>query len=277
MTTLSHDSTIAFLGGGNMAASLIGGLLSAGHAAENLRVAVRGAESVERLRLRFGVAATTQLSDCVAGAGIVVLAVKPQQAADVLRGLQLAPGAVLISVAAGLRIETLRRWLGAAPTIVRAMPNTPALFGAGVTGAYLPPEAPATAKAQADALLRTAGATCWVEREELIDAVTALSGSGPAYYFLLTEILAEAGVSLGLDAATAEQLARLTFTGAATMLSETGIDAATLRAQVTSKGGTTEAAVAALESADLRRIFQTALVAAVDRARLRGDELAAQP
>lgn len=275
MISLLADLTVTFLGGGNMAASLIGGLLAAGHPAARLRVVVRSEDSAARVRLRFGIDAGTDPVAAVAGAEVVVLAVKPQQAGDVLRGLSLAPGTLLISVAAGLRLATIARWLGDQVHLVRTMPNTPALYGAGITGAYAA-AVPAEIQARADALLRSAGEVCWVNEEAQIDAVTAVSGSGPAYFFLLTEILAEAGATLGLDPDTAQRLARQTAIGAATMLRESDVDAATLRAQVTSKGGTTEAAVESLETAGLRASFKAALSAAVARAQLRGDELAAQ-
>jgi pyrroline-5-carboxylate reductase len=266
---------IAFVGGGNMAASLIGGLLAAGHPAARLRVSVRTADSAERLRRRFGIDALTDNAACIRGAGIVVLAVKPQLMAEALRGLRAEPAATVISVAAGVRIATLARWLGTA-AIVRTMPNTPALFGCGISGMYADPALPAAARHHAEYVLGCAGETCWVEREELIDAVTALSGCGPAYYFHLTEVLREAGTALGLDPAVAARLALRTFTGAARMAGETGEDVATLRAQVTSKGGSTEAALAHLEQAGLNRIFREALAAADQRARLRGEELARQ-
>ena len=264
---------IAFVGGGNMAASLIGGLLAAGHPAARLRVSVRTAESAERLRRRFGIEALTDNAAAVRGAGIVVLAVKPQLMAEALHGLRVEPGASVISVAAGVRVATLAQWLGT-DRIVRTMPNTPALFGAGISGMYADAALPQAARGQAEYVLRCAGETCWVAREEQIDAVTALSGCGPAYYFHLTEVLREAGAALGLDPAVAAKLALSTFIGAARMAKESGEDVAALRAQVTSKGGSTEAALAQLEQAGLGRIFREALAAAEHRARLRGEELA---
>jgi len=266
---------IAFVGGGNMAASLIGGLLAAGHPAARLRASTRSADSAERLRRRFGIEVLTDNAATVRGAGVVVLAVKPQLMAEALRSLRLEPGATVISVAAGVQIATLARWLGTS-TIVRTMPNTPALFGAGISGMYADAALPPAARRQAEYVLGCAGATCWVTQEAQIDAVTALSGCGPAYYFHLTEVLREAGAALGLDPAVAAQLALSTFIGAARMAKETGEDVATLRDQVTSKGGSTEAALAHLEQAGLGRIFREALAAADSRARLRGEELARQ-
>jgi pyrroline-5-carboxylate reductase len=264
---------IAFIGGGNMAASLIGGLLAAGHPPARLRVSVRGAESAQRLRQRFGVDACTDNAQAMAGAEVVVLAVKPQLMAEALRGLKAAPGVSVISVAAGLRIATLAQMLGT-EAVVRSMPNTPALFGAGISGLYAGPDVPQSARQHAEYVLGSAGQICWVEREELIDAVTALSGCGPAYYFRLTEVLREAGAALGLDPEVAAKLALATFTGAARMAQDGGADVAELRRQVTSRGGATEAALAHLEAAGLDRIFREALAAADGRARLRGEELA---
>ena len=259
-----------------MAASLIGGLLAAGHPAGRLRVAEPMAETAARLRARFNVETGTDNAAAVAAADVVVLAVKPQQMNSAVRGLPLKPAATVISIAAGVRIESLGAMFGAGRTdlaIVRAMPNTPALYGAGISGVYAPPGTPPRARGHAELVLGAAGPTCWVAREELLDAVTALSGSGPAYFFLLVEALREAGTALGLDADTANRLALHTFTGSARMAEAAGTDVAALRVQVTSKGGTTEAALAQLESAGLRRIFAEALGAAAARSRVLGDEL----
>lgn len=264
---------IAFVGGGNMAASLIGGLLAAGHPAARLRVAVRSAGSAAQVQARFGVETLTDAARAVAGAGIVVLAVKPQMMAQAVRGLHPGAGATILSVAAGVRIATLAHWLGT-DCIVRAMPNTPALFRCGISGAYCEPALAPEHPARAQVVLDSVGLTCWLQREDQIDAVTALSGCGPAYYFLLTEVLREAGAALGLEPAVAAQLAQATFVGAAQMARDAGDDVARLREQVTSKGGSTEAALAHLEAAGLRRIFREALAAADARARQRADELA---
>ncbi|MBL6750771.1 MAG: pyrroline-5-carboxylate reductase [Nevskia sp.] len=266
---------IAFVGGGNMAASLIGGLLAAGHRSQQLRVAVKTTASARRVGERFGVACGTDAAAAIAGAGIVVLAVKPQLMAAAVHGLRPAPDATVLSVAAGVRCATLAHWLGTA-NVVRAMPNTPALFRAGISGLYCDPALPALHRTRAEAVLGSVGGTCWVPAEAQIDAVTALSGCGPAYYFYLTELLREAGAALGLDAATAARLAHDTFIGAAAMARDAGEDEARLREQVTSRGGSTEAALEHLEGAGVRRIFREALAAADARARLRGDELALQ-
>lgn len=270
------QQTIAFIGGGNMAASLIGGLLAAGHPAARLRVAEPSAERAEWLRREFGLAVKPSGAEVIKGAGAVVLAVKPQQMKAALAGLVADAGTVVVSVAAGVRLGRLRGWLGAAAHYVRTMPNTPALLRQGITGLYAPEGTPATARELAEAILATAGETVWLPREEDLDAVTALSGSGPAYFFLLTEVLREAGAQLGLDPATAAKLALRTFSGAAAMAADGGRDVIELRAQVTSKGGTTEAAVKALEDAGLRRLFADALAAAARRSRELGDALDAE-
>ncbi len=271
---LADAPLIAFIGGGNMAASLIGGLIKAGHPADKISVAETDAARAKTLAGRFGVTVSGNSAATIADAAIIVLATKPQQAAEALRGLRPKPGATLLSIAAGVRIATLRALLGERVAIVRTMPNTPALYGAGVTGLFAEADATAQVRAQAEYVLRAAGAICWVAREDLIDAVTAVSGSGPAYFFLLTEAMCEAGVKLGLDEDAARTLALHTFIGSARMAQESGLDVATLRTQVTSKGGTTEAALTVLESAGLRNTFVEALSAAARRGRQMGDELA---
>ncbi|MEW6166886.1 MAG: pyrroline-5-carboxylate reductase [Pseudomonadota bacterium] len=263
---------IAFIGGGNMAASLIGGLLAAGRPAASLRVAEIGAERRDWLAREFGVEVSPDTASAAAGARAVVLAVKPQQMREACAGLRLAPGTVVVSIAAGVRLDSLRRWLGDAVHCVRCMPNTPALLGAGITGLCAPAQTPADARRLAEELLRAAGDCVWLDDEAQMDAVTALSGSGPAYYFLLTEVLREAGVRLGLAPGVAARLARQTFIGAARMAGGEA-DVAELRRRVTSKGGTTEAAVAHLQAAGLQRIFDEALAAAARRSAELGDLL----
>jgi pyrroline-5-carboxylate reductase len=263
---------IAFIGGGNMAASLIGGWLAAGHAPARVRVVELDAARRDVLSRDFGVSTFATAADAVTGADAVVLAVKPQQMRQAVAGLRLAPGTVVISIAAGIRLDSLRGWLGADLHHVRCMPNTPALLGAGITGLYTAPETPAAARALAQAVLEAAGDCVWLDSEAQIDAVTAVSGSGPAYYFLLTEVIRDAGVALGLDADIAARLARQTFIGAARM-ADGETDVAELRARVTSKGGTTEAAVHALEKAGLHAIFNEALAAAARRGAELGEQL----
>ncbi|MEK6806440.1 MAG: pyrroline-5-carboxylate reductase [Pseudomonadota bacterium] len=266
------SDSIAFIGGGQMAAALIGGLLKAGHPAARVTVAEPDASRAKLLHDQFGVMVKTSASETVAGAQIVVLAVKPQVMNEAVRGLKLAAGTTVISIAAGVRLASLRRWLGPTPLLVRCMPNTPALLGAGITGLYAETPSPAL-RAQAESVLHAAGECVWVTAEAQLDAVTALSGSGPAYYFWLTEALREAGAALGLDKATAAKLARQTFIGAARMAEHSVDDVSQLRVNVTSKGGTTEAAVNHLDTAGGRALFAQALAAANRRAAELGDTL----
>ncbi|MEQ1439687.1 pyrroline-5-carboxylate reductase [Fontimonas sp. SYSU GA230001] len=269
------SEVIAFVGGGNMAASLIGGLLAAGRPAASLRVAEISDVRRDWLAREFGVAVHADAMQAAADADAVVLAVKPQHMRAVCAGLSLKPGAVVVSIAAGIRLDSLRRWLGDSVHYVRCMPNTPALLRAGITGLYAPPQTPVGARQLAGDILAAAGECVWLDSEAQMDAVTALSGSGPAYYFLLTEVLRDAGVKLGLSEDTAARLARQTFIGAARM-AEGDTDVAELRARVTSKGGTTEAAVSHLEAAGLRGIFTGALTAAARRGAELGDQLDAE-
>jgi pyrroline-5-carboxylate reductase len=258
------SSRIAFLGGGNMAASLIGGLLAAGHPPQRIQVAEIGAGRRAWLQREFGVGVHEHAAAAAVQSDAVVLAVKPQQMREAVHGLQLAPGTVVVSIAAGLRLASLQRWLGDGLHYVRSMPNTPALLGAGISGLYAAPSTPQSARQLAENILGAAGDCVWLEDESQMDAVTALSGSGPAYYFALTEALREAGVALGLAPQTAARLARQTFIGAARM-ADGEDDVAVLRARVTSKGGTTEAALQRLEAGGLRALFKDALTAAAHR------------
>ena len=266
---------IAFVGGGQMAGSLLGGLLAAGHPAARLLVAEPDAARADALRRQYGVEVRGRGADVAAGADALVLAVKPQVMREALAGVAPAAGTTVISIAAGLRIEALRGWLGSSTApIVRAMPNTPALLRAGVTGLHAPAQTPERSRQLAARILGAVGEVCWIEREALLDAVTALSGSGPAYFFLVAEALRDAGIGLGLDATTAALLARQTLAGAGRMAEASGKDVAELRQDVTSKGGTTEAALARLEAGGLRDLFAGALRAAAERGRALGDALA---
>lgn len=270
--SFSHPK-IAFLGGGNMAAALIGGLLKTGWPAAQIVVAEPVAARADWLQSSFGITVQATGAALPGDADALVLAVKPQQMASALAGLSLKPGALVVSIAAGVRLATLQRLLGPQVAYVRTMPNTPALLGAGITGLFAPAHTPAAARALAEQLLAAAGTCVWVDDEAQLDAVTALSGSGPAYFFLLVEALRDAGVALGLSAEVAAQLAAQTCVGAARMVGESGLDASVLRANVTSKGGTTEAAVQHLESAGIRAMFSAALQAADARAKALGDAL----
>ncbi|MBJ6978662.1 pyrroline-5-carboxylate reductase [Luteimonas sp. MC1895] len=270
----SIDDTIAFIGGGNMARSLIGGMV--GRGADPARIHV--AEPVEALREAlvrdFGVEAHAGAGDAVAGAGTWVFAVKPQVMRTVCEGLAGHARGVhplAVSIAAGITSAQLSAWLGGSAAVVRSMPNTPALLGAGVTGLYANAAVDAAGRARAEALLSAAGATVWIADEALMDAVTAVSGSGPAYAFLLAEAMEDAARAQGLPADAARTLVLQTLLGAARMLTESGEAPAELRRRVTSPGGTTQAAIEAFEAGGLRRLVADAVAAAT----VRGRELSA--
>lgn len=259
---------IAFIGGGNMAASLIGGLRSRGFPVAQITVAEPVAEQREKLQQQFGVRAVTDAATAAADATVVVLAVKPQQMADVARSLAPVVARtrpLVISIAAGIKVDDLARWLGGEVDVVRSMPNRPALVGAGVTALYAPDNVTPAGRATASGIMEACGATVWVGVESQLDVVTAVSGSGPAYFLLLIEALEDAAVELGLDRGTARLLALETARGAGIMAAESPDAPADQRAQVTSKGGTTAAAIAVLESADVRAIFARAVTAATRR------------
>jgi pyrroline-5-carboxylate reductase len=259
------NTRIAFIGGGHMARALISGLLGQGVRAAQLGVGEPDAAQRAALERDLGVAATADNAAAAAGAGIVVLAVKPQEMARVATGLapRLAGGTLLLSVAAGITTADLARWFPGT-AVVRAMPNRPALVGAGVTGLYAPASLGAAARALAGAVLATAGRTVWVQRESDLDTVTALSGSGPAYFFLLAEQMAAAGVALGLDPADAQLLAAETLYGAGQLAhADPALDRQ--RAAVTSKGGTTEAALERFAAGGLQELVREAVGAAAQR------------
>jgi pyrroline-5-carboxylate reductase len=257
-----------------MGRALIGGLLRAGWRAEQLSVAESQAPAREAVLRDFGISASADNHAAVAGAALVVLAVKPQDAAALLQSLAAVLAAerpLLISVAAGVRVAALESWCGQGVPVMRAMPNRPAIIGAGATGVYAPAAVGAEQRAAAARVLQALGEVFWVEGEELLDVVTALSGSGPAYFFLLAELMAEAGTELGLESSVAQRLAAATLYGSGLLVRDGDADLARLREEVTSTGGTTEAALRTLEAADLRGMVRAALSAATQR----GRELAA--
>ena len=268
------EDRLCILGAGNMGRALIGGLLRSGTRAERLSVGESSGEARTKLARELGVSATADNLAAVAGATMVVLAVKPREAAAVLAplaGSLARTRPLLVSVAAGVRVAALEGWCGAGVPVVRAMPNRPALVGAGVTGLYAPPAVSAAQRAAAERVLKAVGEVVWVPGEDALDTVTALSGSGPAYFFLLAELLAEAGERLGLQAEAARRLATATLYGAGLLAQSGDADLGRLRAEVTSRGGTTEAALAVLEAADLRTTVTRALSAAVQRSRELGN------
>ena len=267
---------VSFIGAGNMARSLIGGLIADGWPADRLRATDPDPEQRSDIASRFGIAVGGDNAAAVAGAEVVVLAVKPQVmhavAAEIAAAAQ-AHRPLIISIAAGIRSADLDRWLGGDAAIVRCMPNTPALVQSGATALFANPRVGAEQRDRAETILRAVGLTLWLEREELMDAVTALSGSGPAYFFLIMEALQAAGERLGLPADTARLLALQTAFGAAKMALESPEDAAVLRRRVTSPGGTTERALQVLEDGGLRDLVLRALTAARDRSHELADQL----
>jgi pyrroline-5-carboxylate reductase len=260
------DHSLAFIGGGNMARSLIGGLIARGAKPDRITVADPVAAALDQLAQQYGVRIATSNSAAVAQAQAVILAVKPQELRKVTQ--QLAPSLqhrpVLVSVAAGITAADIRLWSGGLP-VVRCMPNRPALQGCGMTGLYATADVPPAARALAEQILGAVGATLWIDHESQMDVVTAISGSGPAYFFLLIEMLEQAGVALGLTADVARRLATETAYGSGCMARAASESPATLREQVTSKGGTTEAALRHLEANKVRDIFAEAVAAAARR------------
>ena len=266
---------ICFIGGGNMANALIGGLLGRGFMADDLSVVEIYAESRFKLQQQYGVRAVEDLAEGIADSDTIVLAVKPQQLREV--ALQLSPllqGQLLLSIAAGIRAQDLARWSGT-QKIVRAMPNTPALIQSGMTGLYAMNEVTVLQREQAQQILSAVGETLWLTEEAQLDAVTAISGSGPAYVFYLIEALQNAALQLGLDAAAARQLSLATFLGASKLAASSLEDVAVLRARVTSKNGTTERALHRLAANNVDALIAQAALAAADRSREMGDELGA--
>jgi pyrroline-5-carboxylate reductase len=260
-------SRVAFVGGGNMARSLAGGLIARGAPPSSIAVSEPQVALREALAAQFGLAATDDNAAAVRGANLVVLAVKPQVMREVCIGLagKLDAGATVVSIAAGITCAQIERWLGAAPPLVRCMPNTPALLGAGATGLYATPATGASQRAAAEALLAAVGLCVWIDDEARMDAVTAVSGSGPAYVFLLAEAMQAAGVDVGLAPEVARRLTVQTLLGAARMLSEGNEDAATLRQRVTSPNGTTQAALDRFEAGGFRALVREAVLAAERR------------
>jgi pyrroline-5-carboxylate reductase len=266
---------ITFIGGGNMASAIIGGLLKTGHvSAASVRVIDPAADARRRLAQQYDIATFETVSAAAVDSDCIVLAVKPQQMREVAKSLRpLLVRQLVISIAAGIRAQDIGRWLGGYPKIARAMPNTPALVGAGCAGLYALPGVEAEERTQAAGILEAVGTTLWVDREEELDAITALSGSGPAYVFYFIEALQQAGIEMGFEAGIARRLALDTFAGAIKLAQAGDEDVATLRARVTSKGGTTERAVHSLEADDVKRRIVTAVRAAEQRSRELGNEL----
>ena len=265
---------IAFIGAGNMASSLIGGLLAKGLDAAQIRASDPGAETRAKVTAEHGIEVFADNAQAVQDADVIVIAVKPQAMKAVCQNLRphLKPHQLLVSIAAGITCASLLNWLGNQP-LVRCMPNTPALLGKGVSGLFATADVTAEQRQHADELLSAVGIVLWVDTEAQIDAVTAVSGSGPAYFFLLIEAMTAAGVKLGLPREVAEQLAQHTALGAAHMAVASDVDAAELRRRVTSPAGTTEAAIKSFQADGFEAIVEKALSAAAHRSAEMAEQL----
>lgn len=267
---------ICFIGGGNMASALIGGLLKRGFATAHIQIVEINPESCARLHQEYGVKASTDLASGVEHAKYIVLATKPQQMHEL--ALQLAPmltGQLIISIAAGIRAHDLSRWLGT-DNIVRAMPNTPALIRSGITGLHALPAVSAALRHDAQTIMAAVGNTLWLESETMMDSVTAVSGSGPAYIFYFIEAMQQAAVELGFNQQDARRLVIDTFMGATKLAAESTEDVSVLRARVTSKNGTTERAILSMETNQVQQHIIKALHAAAIRSAEMGTEMGAK-
>lgn len=265
---------ISFIGGGNMASAMIGGLVANGFDADRIRVVDVSPEIRESLVARFKIRALDTLDERALESTVIVVAVKPQQLHAV--SIMLAPmlkSQLVISIAAGIRINDLSRWLGNYRYLVRSMPNTPALVSAGMTGLMALPEVSPQQKQQAEIVLRSIGSTLWLEDENLMDGVTAISGSGPAYVFYFMEAMQAAAIKLGFTPQQARMLTQETFLGATKLACQSPDDPSTLRARVTSKGGTTERALSSMNESGIKLAIEHAILAAAERSRELGDLL----
>ena len=271
-TTPAPLPPIAFIGGGNMASAIIGGLIQQGTPAEAFEVVEPFEAARTKLAQSFHITAHTEASEALSRCAVVVWAVKPQTFADAALPVRpFAENALHLSVAAGIPSGSIARWLGS-ERVVRAMPNTPALVGQGMTGLYARAGVDAADRALVGQLLAPTGELLWVDDEAALDAVTAMSGSGPAYVFYFIEAMTEAGIEMGLSPDQAQRLAIGTFTGASALAHSATEPPSVLRERVTSKGGTTHAALTSLEGADVKAKFKTAIRAAQKRAAELGEE-----
>jgi pyrroline-5-carboxylate reductase len=268
-----NSSPIAFIGGGNMASALIGGLLKAGMPASAIEVVEPYAAQRDKLAQQFGLAAQASASPALAACSLVVWAVKPQAFAEAAAPCAPHVGAALqLSVMAGIRSDAIVRATGSV-RVVRAMPNTPALIGQGIAGLYARDGVAAAERQRIEQVLAPTGRLLWVTREDDLDAVTALSGSGPAYVFYFIEAMMQAALDMGLSAAQGRALAQATFAGATALAMQSDEAPAVLRERVTSKGGTTHAAISSMQGDGVQAAFIKAIRAAQQRARELGDEL----
>ncbi|XGA79541.1 pyrroline-5-carboxylate reductase [Halomonas sp. CH40] len=271
-------TNITFIGAGNMASAIIGGLIDSGIAPDSITATSPTEDMLRPVSQRFGVNTQTDNNAAIHNADVVVLAVKPQIMRDVCEAMQetaLQQRPLIISIAAGLDAETINQWLGGGHAVVRCMPNTPSLVGYGASGLFANQAVTSEQRDTAAQMMEAVGIVEWVEDEALIDAVTAVSGSAPAYFFLMFEAMEEAAVKLGLPADTARRLAIQTALGAATMAQRSEDTPATLKQNVMSPGGTTERAIQHMEDAELRKTIADAMQACADRAQAMSKELSA--
>jgi pyrroline-5-carboxylate reductase len=273
---------IHFIGGGNMAQAIIGGLLAKGHDAGSITVTEPLAATRQRLEHEFKLKTFDSGLDTTLAPALIVLAVKPQQMREVALALapqlaQLASKPVMLSIAAGIRLQDLQRWLGGHTQLARCMPNTPALIGAGISAVYAAPAVDPVQRDAIGAVLAAVGQVLWVESENQLDPATAVSGSGPAYVFYFIEALQQAAIELGFESQAAQQLALETFLGAARLAARSSDPVSVLRERVTSKGGTTERALASLQASAVKQHIVDAVLAANARAIELGMQLGTDP
>lgn len=270
---MKKQLNISFIGGGNMAAALIGGLAGKVTDGGNIHVIDPNLEALQKLAQRFGVTPASEIDAMVSVSDVIVLAVKPQQMKQVIGMLRpYLTTQMVLSIAAGIRAADISRWLGGHDVIVRCMPNTPALIGKGITGMVAGAGVSPQQRETADLIMQAVGSTVWLDDEAKIDAVTAVSGSGPAYVFYFIEAMQQAALELGLTAEQGIELAKATFTGAAELAAQSTEPVALLRERVTSKGGTTYAALTSMENAGVKQAIVNAVKAAAARGQELGDE-----
>ena len=272
---MQNSSTIGFIGAGNMAYALISGLINNGFPAVNIAVSDLSSELLSQRKTEFNLKVFTDNTDLVNNCDIIVLAVKPQVLFDVCDQIKndISDKHLIISIAAGIRSHDINRWLGKGRAIVRTMPNTPALLGKGITGMFANEEVSDEQKTNSEDIINAVGSSIWVESEDMVDAVTAVSGSGPAYFFLMIESMTKAGMALGLDEESANKLSIETALGAAMMAKNSSDNVYELRAKVTSPNGTTQAAIESFQDQDFEVVVSHALRAAYDRASELAQEL----
>ncbi len=270
---MRSDVKIGFIGGGNMASALIGGLLKLVDQPQQIHVVDLNPSGLQKLQQQFGVSTSEVMDQRLRELDVIVFAVKPQNMREVVQNFSpFLTQQLLLSVAAGIRASDISRWLGGYELIARAMPNTPAMLGLGMSGLYGLEALSAEQRQHTDTIMQAVGKTVWVENEAMIDAVTAVSGSGPAYVFYFIEAMQEAAMALGFSAEDANTLVLQTVRGAAQLAVESNEPVSVLRERVTSKGGTTYAALCSFEESQTKAIVSKAIRAAAERGRELGDE-----